>query len=231
MSSYYFVRKDAGFYSDKAVPRHDLGGYGSTEAKRHLDLGLSAVVDYLISRFVSCPWSSSAGLEASAPERKTVRRPLYTPEERARRDSSRWTLVQGILAPLQFLTFAISVALVVRYLTTGQGYAVATASILIKTGLLYAIMVTGSIWEKQVFGKWIFAPAFFWEDMVSMVVIGLQTAYVAALINNWGTPRDQMMIAMAAYGTYAINATQFLLKLRAARLEGAGGAGQRSLAA
>jgi 3-vinyl bacteriochlorophyllide hydratase len=29
-----------------------------------------------------------------------------------------------------------------------------------------------------------------------------------------------MMIAMAAYAAYVINATQFLLKLRAARLDG-----------
>ena len=33
---------------------------------------------------------------------------LYTPAERARRDAMVWTLVQGILAPLQFLAFAIS---------------------------------------------------------------------------------------------------------------------------
>jgi 3-vinyl bacteriochlorophyllide hydratase len=227
MSSGYFIRKDAGPYGRDG----GLSGFRSQDQTSHFDFGLSAVVDYLIARFVSCPWSSSCGLEASLPEREDIRRPLYTPEERVRRDASRWTLVQGILAPLQFLAFAVSVALVVRYLTTGQGYETATASILVKTGLLYAIMITGSIWEKDVFGKWLFAPAFFWEDAVSMVVIGLQTAYVAALINNWGSPRDQMMIAMAAYATYAINAAQFLLKLRAARLEGAGGMSQRRLAA
>jgi 3-vinyl bacteriochlorophyllide hydratase len=30
-----------------------------------------------------------------------------------------------------------------------------------------------------------------------------------------------MLIALAAYGTYLVNATQFLMKLRAARLEAA----------
>ena len=33
---------------------------------------------------------------------------LYTEAERRRRDSSPWTLVQGILAPIQFLVFLIA---------------------------------------------------------------------------------------------------------------------------
>ena len=34
------------------------------------------------------------------------------------------------------------------------------------------------------------------------------------------TPREQMLLALAAYATYVVNAAQFLLKLRAARLAG-----------
>lgn len=144
---------------------------------------------------------------------------LYTPEERQRRDSSRWTLVQGILAPLQFIVFIISLVLVIRYLTTGAGYSVAMQSVILKTLILYTIMITGSIWEKVVFGKWLFAPAFFWEDVVSMGVIALHTAYVVAVWQGWGSPVQQMSIALAAYAAYVINAVQFILKLRAARLE------------
>ena len=145
--------------------------------------------------------------------------PLYTPEQRRRRDASKWTLVQGILAPIQFLIFIISVVLVVRYLATGEGAVAATVSILIKTCALYLIMITGSVWEKVVFGKWLFAPAFYWEDVFSMLVLALHTAYLAALVAGLGTERSRMMLALAAYATYAINATQFLLKLRAARLQ------------
>ena len=47
--------------------------------------------------------------------------PLYTPDERRRRDASRWTFVQGVLAPLQFAVFLVSLVLVVRYLATGNG--------------------------------------------------------------------------------------------------------------
>ena len=147
--------------------------------------------------------------------------PLYTPEERIRRDSSPWTLVQGILAPIQFLIFLVSLALVLRYLATGNGAAAATASIVVKTCALYAIMITGSIWEKVVFGKWLFVPAFFWEDVFSMLVLALHSAYLIALIGGYGTERGRMLLALAAYATYAVNATQFILKLRAARLQSA----------
>ncbi len=149
----------------------------------------------------------------------TGSRPLYTAAERARRDATRWTLVQGILAPLQFVAFAISVVLVLRFLATGEGQTAATASIVIKTLLLYAIMVTGCIWEKVVFGRYLFAPSFFWEDVFSMLVLALHTAYLVALFTGRLTVREQMLLALAAYAAYAINATQFLLKLRAARLQ------------
>lgn len=151
---------------------------------------------------------------------KSSQKPLYTAEQRARRDATPWTMVQGVLAPLQFLVFLISLGLVAYYLTTGKGYEVATISILIKTFLLYAIMITGSIWEKVVFGEWLFVEAFFWEDVFSMLVLGLQTLYVVALFNGWWTPQQQVYIAVAAYSTYLINAGQFLWKLRVARLEG-----------
>jgi len=144
---------------------------------------------------------------------------LYTPEQRRRRDATRWTLVQGLLAPLQFLVFAISLVLVLRYLVTGEGFGLATASIILKTVLLYTIMVTGCIWEKVVFDVWLFAPAFFWEDVFSMLVLALHTAYLLALWQGALGPRGQMWLALAAYATYVINAGQFLLKLRAARLQ------------
>jgi 3-vinyl bacteriochlorophyllide hydratase len=143
--------------------------------------------------------------------------PLYTPEERIRRDASPWTLVQGILAPIQFAVFLGSLCLVLRYLATGEGLGLATASVVVKTMTLYAIMITGCIWEREVFRRYLFAPAFFWEDVFSMLVLALHTAYLAALAFDALGARGQMFLALAAYATYVINATQFLLKLRAAR--------------
>ena len=94
--------------------------------------------------------------------RTKPRKRLYTEAERARRDATVWTLVQGLLAPAQFLAFGISLFLVLRYLATGSGYQAATVSILVKTTFLIVIMVTGAIWEKKVFGQYLFAPAFFY---------------------------------------------------------------------
>jgi 3-vinyl bacteriochlorophyllide hydratase len=144
---------------------------------------------------------------------------LYTPEQRRRRDKSPWTLVQGILAPLQFLVFLISLGLVLRFLWTGEGLAAATYSIVAKTLILYTIMITGSIWEKAVFDKYLFAGPFFWEDVFSMLVLALHTAYLAVWWFDLLTVHQQLWLALAAYAAYVINAAQFLIKLRAARLE------------
>lgn len=148
-----------------------------------------------------------------------VREPLYTADQRRRRDASVWTIVQGVLAPIQFLVFLVSLWLVVGYLATGDGYGAAALSVLVKTFALYAIMITGAIWEKEVFGQHLFARAFFWEDVFSMLVLALHTAYLAAIAFGIGSPQQQMVLALAAYATYVVNAGQFLIKLRAARRE------------
>ncbi len=125
--------------------------------------------------------------------------------------------MQGVLAPLQFVVFLVSLCLVSRYLSTGLGEHAATASIVTKTLCLYAIMITGSIWEHEVFGRYLFAPAFFWEDVVSMLVLALHTAYLVALLSGALDAHALMLLALTAYGSYVVNAGQFVLKLRAAR--------------
>ncbi len=148
-------------------------------------------------------------------------KPLYTAEQKRIRDESGWTLVQGVLAPVQFLVFLVSLALVLRFLATGEGQTAATISIIIKTLTLYTIMITGAIWEKVVFGVYLFAEGFYWEDMVSMLVLALHSAYLVALSYDLLDPRGLMLLALAAYATYVVNAAQFILKLRAARLQSA----------
>jgi 3-vinyl bacteriochlorophyllide hydratase len=151
-------------------------------------------------------------------------RPLYTPDERVRRDATVWTLVQGILAPVQFLVFLVSLGLVIRFLLTGEGQSAATVSVVIKTLTLYTIMITGCIWEKVVFDRYLFAPSFYWEDVFSMLVLALHTAYLAALFTGWLDARGLAWLALTAYFTYVINAGQFIYKLRMARLQGTGNA-------
>ena len=163
------------------------------------------------SRDENCRQVSTAAMISS--------RALYTPEQRIKRDQSVWTLVQGLLAPVQFLVFLVSLVLVLRYLATGEGQNIAIWSIVIKTITLYTIMITGCIWEKVVFDCYLFAPAFYWEDVFSMLVLALHTAYLVALFTGMLDSRQLMYLALAAYCTYVVNAGQFIWKLRLARLD------------
>ena len=144
------------------------------------------------------------------PPRRGRSRSLYSAEQRDRRDRSVWTVVQGVLAPLQFAVFIVSLALVLHFLLTGSGREAAALSVVVKTATLYAIMITGSIWEKE---------AFFWEDLFSLLVLALHTAYIVAFFLGFLDAQGLMLLALAAYAAYVVNAAQFLLKLRAARLE------------
>ena len=171
----------------------------------------------LINAIDCCPWGSSSGRHKVARQASATSKQLYTPEERMRRDATVWTLVQGILAPIQFLVFLISLGMVVNFLVTGTGQSMAEFSVVVKTLVLYTIMITGAIWEREVFGRYLFAPAFFWEDVVSMLVLSLHTAYLYALYTHALPAGELMVLALAAYATYVINAAQFVIKLRAAR--------------
>src|SRR5689334_19252288 len=71
-------------------------------------------------------------LDANPGQPKSRKPALYSSAERKRRDESPWTLVQGVLAPVQFGVFLVSLALVLRYLATGEGYGAATISIVVK---------------------------------------------------------------------------------------------------
>ena len=144
---------------------------------------------------------------------------LYTPAQRARRDATRWTLVQGVLAPVQFVIFLVSLYLVMTSLSSGLHTDWALISVVIKTLVLYAIMVTGAIWEKAVFGQYLFAGPFFWEDVVSMVVLALHTAYLWVWWQGQWSATEQLWLALVAYGTYGINAAQYIRKFRMARLQ------------
>ncbi len=180
------------------------------------------LIGRLVDSLDCSPWGGATGRSISPTFHQPIRRALYTPDERRRRDASPWTVVQGVLAPAQFVVFLVSLCLVSRYLSTGLGEQAAIASVVGKTLCLYAIMITGCIWEREVFGRYLFAPAFYWEDVFSMLVLALHTAYLAALLSGALDAHGLMLLALAAYAAYVINAGQFILKLRAARLQSDG---------
>jgi 3-vinyl bacteriochlorophyllide hydratase len=53
----------------------------------------------------------------------------------------------------------------------------------------------------------------------------LHTAYLGALVFGFLDVREQLYLALAAYASYVANATQFVVKLRAARRERAPASG------
>jgi 3-vinyl bacteriochlorophyllide hydratase len=143
---------------------------------------------------------------------------MYTPEQLERRNNSKWTVVQGILAPIQFLAFVVSSILVIRYLTTGEGYEIATISALIKIALLWLITITGMIWEKEVFGQWFLAPQFFWEDVLNAIAMILHNLYFVGRALGW-SDRTLMIVLLIAFVSYLGNFAQFFMRGLQARRE------------
>ncbi len=136
---------------------------------------------------------------------------IYTPEQLRRREASPWTRVQIILAPIQFVVFLISFALVIRYLATGNGYWEATVSVWIKIALIWALTITGMLWEHDMFDHYFLAKEFFWEDIGNLIAIITHNLYFVA---QWlGMDQQTVMWVMVfAYITYLFNAAQFVIR-------------------
>jgi 3-vinyl bacteriochlorophyllide hydratase len=136
---------------------------------------------------------------------------MYTPDQLRRREASKWTRVQIILAPIQFLVFLVSFSLVVRYLITGQGHTIATITIWIKIALIWALTITGMLWEHDMFDHYFMAKEFFWEDVGNLIAIITHNLYFVAL---WMGASDQMVmwVMVFAYVTYLFNAAQFIYR-------------------
>jgi 3-vinyl bacteriochlorophyllide hydratase len=142
---------------------------------------------------------------------------MYTVDQLARREASPWTRVQILLAPIQFLAFVISFGLVLRYLSSGEGYWAATVSIWVKIALIWALTITGMLWEHDVYGHYFMAPEFFWEDLGNLIAIITHNAYFVAQWMGAGE-RTVMWVMVVAYISYLFNAAQFIVKgVRSAR--------------
>ena len=141
---------------------------------------------------------------------------MYTEEQVQKRNKSIWTKLMSTLAPLQFIAFVISFYLVCRYLVTGDGYTVATASVLIKIALLWAMTIVGILWEKEMYGHYFMCKEFFWEDFGNLVALLTHNAY---FVVQWlDFSRQSIMLVMClAYTTYLFNFAQFMVKMMRSR--------------
>ncbi len=136
----------------------------------------------------------------------------YSAEQIERRRQSRWTMVQIIGAPIQLLIFLISFGFVIYSLSSnGQGFEITNITILVKIATLYFMFITGMLWEKDVFGHYVFAAEFFWEDFVSALLLTTHTAYLVALL--LGAPKSVLLVVVIiAYINYLFNASQYFVK-------------------
>ncbi len=132
----------------------------------------------------------------------------YTPDQLRRRNESLWTPVQAVTAPVQFLTFIVSLILVIQYFATGQGYMAAHIASSIKVVMMVFITITGMAWEFDVYGKYFLAKEFFWEDMINAVSLVLHLAFIAAWLFG-ASERLQMTVMLVALISYVVNFIQF----------------------
>ena len=142
---------------------------------------------------------------------------MYTPDQLRRREASRWTKVQIILAPIQFVAFIISFGLVIHYLITGDGFLAATISVWVKIALIWALTITGMLWEHDMYDHYFMAKEFFWEDLGNLIAIITHNLYFVAK-GMGADERTVMWVMVFAYVTYLFNAAQFLERgVRSAR--------------
>ncbi|MEI7554766.1 2-vinyl bacteriochlorophyllide hydratase [Candidatus Chlorohelix sp.] len=135
----------------------------------------------------------------------------YTTEQMERKAKSKWTIVQYIGAPIQILILFISLGFVIYTLTTDKLFDITNFTIIFKTAFLYFMFITGMFWEKEVIGAYYLSREFFWEDVVSTIVLILHTAYVIALITNLDH-KALLILILVAYFTVLVNAIQYLVK-------------------
>lgn len=139
--------------------------------------------------------------------------PRYTPEQLRMRNRSVWTKVQIFLAPIQFVVFIVGFILTyLYYVGEIQNFDVVTYAIVVKTIFIVVLFVTGAFFEKEIFGKWVYAPEFFWEDVGSTIAVAVHFLYFILAAFQF-SKEALIWCAFAAYFSYVVNAAQYLIRL------------------
>jgi 3-vinyl bacteriochlorophyllide hydratase len=83
-------------------------------------------------------------------------------------------------------------------------------------------IVTGSLWEHDVFGEWWFAEEFFVEDVMTVNVFLLHVAVVVMYFKLPGELGAVAGLLVFAYVIYALNVAQYIAQHASARPPAAG---------
>jgi 3-vinyl bacteriochlorophyllide hydratase len=142
---------------------------------------------------------------------------LSLPTVQERRDASIWTRIHPVFAISQLGVFIVSVALLILFALHVVPFTAVYLSVLLKIVLMIGAVITGSLWEHDVFGEWWFAEEFFVEDVMTINVLLL---HIGVVVFYFAQPAKLGAVAgllVFAYVIYAINVAQYIIQHAGAR--------------
>ena len=150
---------------------------------------------------------------------------------RDRRQASVWTLIHPLFAIGQLLAFFVSVGVFVAYLRGAVPFHAVHVSVLVKIGLMVGAVLSGSFWERDVFGYWWFAPEFLFEDVMTLIVFISQLSYLAMVALHPHLMKPILGILGFAYFVYVANVAQYIHRTQTMKKETAAATAQLQQAA
>jgi 3-vinyl bacteriochlorophyllide hydratase len=130
---------------------------------------------------------------------------------RERRAASVWTRIHPIFAIGQLLVFVVSLVLLALYFAHVVPFSAVHVSVLVKVAFMTLAVVTGSLWERDVYGQWWFAPQFLVEDVMTANVFLLHVAYLAMYYLFPAKMATTLALLVVAYSVYALNVGQYIV--------------------
>jgi 3-vinyl bacteriochlorophyllide hydratase len=125
--------------------------------------------------------------------------------------ASRWTRIHPVFAIGQLGVFLVSVVLFGLYFLHLVPFAAVNLSVLMKIFLMIGAIITGSLWEHDVFGPWWFAYEFFIEDVMTLNVFLLHCLYLFTVYVWPQTMNAALAMLGVAYAVYALNVAQYII--------------------
>ena len=134
-----------------------------------------------------------------------------------RRAATIWTRLHPPFAFAQLAVCIASVVLICLFFAGRVSFSVVHDSALLKIALMAGAVVTGSLWERAVYGYWWFAPQFFLEDLLTYVVALFQIGYLMVYYHSPDNLAANVAVLIVSYLAYVVNVTQYVLKHQVAR--------------
>jgi 3-vinyl bacteriochlorophyllide hydratase len=125
--------------------------------------------------------------------------------------ASVWTRIHPVFAIGQLGVFLVSVVLFALYFLHMVPFTAVHDSVLMKIALMIGAIVTGSLWEHDVFGHWWFAYEFFIEDVMTLNVFLLHIGYLITVYVWPQTMPAVLAMLGVAYAVYALNVAQYIV--------------------